>query len=118
VVTTRAFASQNSDAVARFMTASMQGWKTYLQSPAPGNALIKVSNPKMTDDQLAYSIAKFKQLKVMTGGDAATLGIGTMTEARWKKTRDFMVATNMLKPTTDWKQAYTLKYVQGMRILP
>jgi len=117
LVTTRGFMAQNSDAVARFMRASMQGWKTYLQSPAPGNALIKSANPKMTADQLAYSVAKFKQLKVVTGGDAATLGIGTMTDARWEKTRDFLVAANVLKASTDWKQAYTLRYVQGMRIV-
>jgi NitT/TauT family transport system substrate-binding protein len=117
LVTTRAFMAQNSDAVQRFMTASMQGWKSYLQSPAPGNALIKLADPKMTDDQIAYSIAKFKQLKVVTGGDAATLGIGTMTDARWQKTRDFLVAAKMLRADTDWKQAYTLQYVQAMRIL-
>jgi NitT/TauT family transport system substrate-binding protein len=117
IVTTRAYMTQNSDAVARFMTATMQGWKSYLESPSPGNALIKVANPQMTDDQLAYTISKFKELKVVTGGDAATLGIGTMTEARWKKTRDFMVAANMLKPGTDWKQAFTLQYVKGMRVL-
>jgi len=117
LVTTRAFMAQNSDALQRFMTASMQGWKSYLQSPGPGNALIRIADPKMADDQLAYSIAKFKELKCVTGGDAATLGIGTMTDARWKKTRDFLVAANMLKPTTDWKQAYTLQYVKNMRIL-
>jgi NitT/TauT family transport system substrate-binding protein len=117
LVTTHAYMAQNSDAIASFMTASMQGWKSYLQSPAPGNALIKIANPKMPEDQIAYSIAKFKQFKVITGGDAATLGIGTMTEARWRKTRDFMVATNMLKAETDWKQGFTLKYVQAMKIL-
>jgi NitT/TauT family transport system substrate-binding protein len=91
----------------------MEGWKSYLESPAPGNALIKVANPKMEDDQIAYSIGKFKQIKCVTGGDAATHGIGVMTEARWQKTRDFMVATKMLSAGTDWKQAFTLKYVGG-----
>jgi NitT/TauT family transport system substrate-binding protein len=91
----------------------MEGWKSYLESPAPGNALIKVANPKMEDDQIAYSIGKFKQIKCVTGGDAATHGIGVMTEARWQKTRDFMVATKMLSAGTDWKQAFTLKCVGG-----
>ncbi len=117
IVTTRAFMEQNSDVVARFVRATMEGWKSYLRAPAPGNALIKVQNPKMDDAQIAYSIGQFKKIRCVTGGDAATQGIGIMTDARWKKTRDFMVAANMLKPDTDWRQAYTLQYVRGLKIL-
>jgi NitT/TauT family transport system substrate-binding protein len=118
IVTTRSYLASNSDVVARFVRASMEGWKSYLQSPGPGNALIKAANPNETDDQIAYSYGKFKQIKCVTGGDAATMGIGVMTEARWKKTRDFMVATNMLQAGTDWKRAFTLKYVQDLKVMP
>jgi NitT/TauT family transport system substrate-binding protein len=117
LVTTRPFMESNSDTVARFIRATMEGWKSYLQSPGPGNALIKSENPKMDDDQIAYSIGKFKQIGCVTGGDAATMGIGVMTAPRWKKTRDFMVATNMLKPGTDWQQAFTLKYVRDLKVM-
>jgi NitT/TauT family transport system substrate-binding protein len=41
------------DLVARFVTASMEGWKSCLADAAPGNALIKRDNPAMKDDQLA-----------------------------------------------------------------
>jgi NitT/TauT family transport system substrate-binding protein len=118
LVTTRPYIQGNSDVVARFVRATMEGWKSYLQSPAPGNALIVAANPKMEADQIAASIAKFKQIKCVTGGDAATMGIGVMTDARWKKTRDFMVAANMLKASTDWKQAYTLAYVRDLKVMP
>jgi len=118
LVTTRAYMQSNSDVVARFVRATMEGWKSYLQSPGPGNALIKAANPKMDDDQIAYSIGRFKQIKCVTGGDAATMGIGVMTDARWKKTRDFMVATNMLQASTDWRQGFTLKYVHDLRVMP
>ena len=60
----------------------MEGWKSYLADPAPGNALIKKDNPNMTDDQLAYSVAKLKEMGIVTGGDAAKLGIGMITDAR------------------------------------
>jgi NitT/TauT family transport system substrate-binding protein len=116
LVTTRAYLDKNADAAAAFVRASMQGWKSYLQHPAPGNVLIKRENPKQGDDQIAYSIGRFKAIKCVTGGDAATKGIGIMTEGRWKKTRDFMVAGKMLQPATDWKQAFTLDYVKDLRI--
>ncbi len=106
------------DVVARFVKASMEGWKSYLSNPAPGNELIRKDNPEMTDAQLAFGVAQLKTLKLVTGGDAATLGIGAMTDARWKKTHDYMVSAKLLKPGTDYKSAYTLKYVQNAKVMP
>src|SRR5499427_6939635 len=40
MVTTRSFVDKSSDATARFVKASLEGWKSYLTDPAPGNALI------------------------------------------------------------------------------
>ena len=51
---------ERSKAVQAFVTASMEGWKSYLADPAPANALIKKDNPEMTDEQIAFSIAKMK----------------------------------------------------------
>jgi NitT/TauT family transport system substrate-binding protein len=48
-----------------------------------------------------------KELKSLNGGDAEKGGIGVMTGARWKDVADFVVSADMLKPTTDWKSAYT-----------
>jgi NitT/TauT family transport system substrate-binding protein len=95
----------------------MQGWKNYLANPAAGNVLIKQANPKQGDDQIAYSIGRFKAIKCVTGGDAATQGIGIMTEARWKKTRDFMVGTHMLAADVPWKTAFTTQFVKGLNII-
>jgi NitT/TauT family transport system substrate-binding protein len=117
LVTTKPFIDKNGDAVAKFVKATMQGWKDYLVNPAAGNVLIKEANPKQGDDQIAYSIAQFKQRKVMTGGDAATHGIGIMTDDRWKKTRDFMVSTKMLTADVAWKNGYTTQFVKGLNII-
>lgn len=105
-------------ALAKFVRASMEGWVSYLNNPAPGNALIKKDNPKMTDDLLAWAVTQIRQHHLIDGGDAATEGWGTMTETRWRKTRDFMVSANLLDAATDWKQAYTTEFVQTMQIKP
>lgn len=99
------------DVLKRFVEASAEGWKSYLENPAAANAEIKKENPQMTDELLAFALQQMKQLKLVTGGDAETLGLGVMTEQRWKATRDMMVATGLLKDTTDWKQAFTLQFV-------
>src|ERR1700678_4056388 len=116
MVSTRAFIDKHPDAVARFVKASLEGWRDYLQNPAPGNALIKVDNPKMSDDQIAFAVEQMKALKIVEGGDAAKLGIGIMTEARWKATYDFTVATGLLKPEVDWHAAYTDRFVKGLKL--
>ena len=117
MVTTRSFVEKSPDATARFVKASLEGWKSYLNDPAPGNALIKADNPKMSDEQIAFGVEQLKALKVLDGGDAQTLGIGMMTEARWKATYDFMVAGGLLKPEVDWKQAFTDRFVKTLKLL-
>jgi len=118
ISTTHKIVADKPDVVARFVRATLEGWKSYLENPAPANELIKKDNPNMTDGQLAYGLKKLKELQVVTGGDAAKLGIGTMTDERWKKTADFMTEWGLLKPGTDWRKAYTLQFVKDVRVLP
>ena len=106
------------DVVARFVKASMEGWKSYLADPAPANALIKQENPNMKDDQLAFAMEKLKAFNFTGGGDAASQGIGTMSDARWKKTYDFMVEAGLLKAEADWKKAYTTQFVKDLKVMP
>jgi NitT/TauT family transport system substrate-binding protein len=46
------------------------------------------------------------------------MGIGTMTEERWKKTYDYMTSAGLLKPEVDYKQAFTTQFVKDLRVLP
>lgn len=118
IVTTQPYLKQNPSIVARFVRASMKGWKDYLVNPGPANALIKTDNPKMDDDQLAYSVAQLKAVGAVGSGDAAKLGIGIMSESRWKQTRDFLVRAQLLKESTDWQSAFTIAAIKDARVMP
>lgn len=118
IVTMQKTVAEKPDVVARFVRASIEGWKSYLANPAPGNALIKKDNPKMSDEQIAFGVKRMKELHVFDGGDAATLGAGVMTDARWAQTYKFMVSAGLLKADTDWKKAYTTKFVKDLKIMP
>jgi NitT/TauT family transport system substrate-binding protein len=118
IVTTQKLITDNPTVVARFVRASIEGWKSYLADPAAANELIKKDNPKMDDEQIAFAIRRMKELKVFDGGDAATAGAGIMTEARWKQTYDFMVKAGLLKAETDWKKAFTTQFVKDLKITP
>lgn len=108
-----------SAAVASFVKASMEGWKSYLADPAPGNALIKKDNPNMTDEQLTYSVAKLKEMGMVTGGDAAKAGIGIITEQRAKASYDFLVSAKLIDPAkVKQDETYNLGLIKDLKVMP
>lgn len=110
---------ERGPAVQNFIKATMEGWKSYLADPAPGNVLIKQDNPKMTDEQLAYSVGKLKELGMVTGGDATRLGIGVMTEARARASYDFLVSAKLIEPAkVKLEDAYNLGYIKDLKVMP
>ena len=118
ITTTQKTIAERPDVVARFVKATLEGWKSFMDDPAPAIEIIKKENQNMTDGQIAYAMQRMRDMKVVTGGDAGKLGIGAMTDERWKKTADFMIAAGLLKPTTDWKKAYTLQFVKDVHVMP
>jgi NitT/TauT family transport system substrate-binding protein len=110
-------------AVAAFVRASMLGWKSYLQGGpaaiAAANALIKKDNPQMSDDRIAHAIALLKSTGMVMGGDAATLGIGVITDQRMKKTYDMLVAHQLLDAAkVPLAKTYTTRFVGESRVMP
>ena len=116
LIATNSFIEKHPEAVAAFVKASMIGWADYFKNPAPANKLIQADNPKEPDDQIAFAIEKMKQMHVLDRGAAAKDGIGTMTDARWKATRDFLVDAKLLSPAVDYKKAYTTRFIDGLNI--
>jgi NitT/TauT family transport system substrate-binding protein len=112
IETRRDLVEKKPDLVQRFVDASAVGWYHYIYGDSrPGNALIKKQNPEMTDELLAYSIAKMKQYGIVDSGDSLTLGIGAMTDAHMKSFFDKMVRAGVVKAGLDYKRAYTLQFV-------
>jgi len=112
IVTRREIVEAKPDLVQRFVDASAIGWYNYLYGDnSKANELIKTANPDITDEQIAFSIAKFKQYGIVDSGDALIMGIGAMTDARWKDFFDKMVQIGMVDGKTDYKKAYTLDFV-------
>jgi len=111
--------TSRKQAVASFVKASIEGWKSYLINPTAGNTLIKKENPDMTDDQLNYSIAKLKEKGIITSGDASKLGIGVITDQRAKASFDMMVNYKIIDPAkVKASDTYTTEFVKDLRILP
>ena len=106
----------------RFVDASAIGWYHYLYGDnSKGNAAIKHENPEMTDEQIAFSIAKLKEYGIVDSGDAVKLGIGAMSDERMRDFFNQLVKAGMVKANVDYKRAYTLQFVNkgvGVELRP
>ncbi|GGG36504.1 ABC transporter substrate-binding protein [Chelatococcus composti] len=103
---------KNPDLVQRFVDASAIGWYNYLYGDnTKANEAIKRDNPEMTDEQIAYSIAKIKEYGIVDSGDALEKGIGAMTDERMKDFFDKMVKAGVVPADLDYKKSYTLQFV-------
>ena len=110
---------EREKALSAFVRATMEGWKSYLANPAPGNELIKKANPNMTDEQLTYSVAMLRELEMITGGDAKRDGIGTIREARLKAGYDLMVGAKVIEPEkVNFQSTFTTKIMKDIKVLP
>lgn len=110
--TSRLLTETKPAVVQAFVDASIAGWRDYLHGdPAPGDKLIKQANPEMTDSLLAYGRAKMNEYGIVESGDSATLGIGAMTEARWRDFFETMSAQGLYPTNMDWKSSFTLQFV-------
>jgi NitT/TauT family transport system substrate-binding protein len=112
IATSTDLVAKNPDLVQRFVDATAEGWRSYLESdPAAGNALIKQANPDMTDGLLDYGREALRSHGIVESGDALTYGIGAMTDEHWQMFFNDMVAAGLYPSTMDYKRAYTLKFI-------
>jgi NitT/TauT family transport system substrate-binding protein len=122
IETRRDLVENKADLVQRFVDASIIGWYNYLYGDnGPANALIKRQNPEMSGELLAYSVAKMKEYGIVDSGDAGTLGIGAMTDARMQDFFAKMVRAGVAKPGLDYGKSYTLRFVDkkvGLELRP
>lgn len=112
IETRRDLADGKPDLVQRFVDASIIGWYTYLYGDnSAGNAMIRKLNPEMTDELLAYSVARMKEYGIVDSGDAEKDGIGAMNDARWASFFDKMERAGVVPGDIDYRQAYSLRFV-------
>ena len=122
IETRRELVEKKPDLVQRFVDASIIGWYNYIYGDnKAANAIIKRENPEMSDDLLAYSVAKMKEYGIVDLGDSLSLGVGAMTDARMQDFFDKMVRAGVVKAGLDYRKSYTLKFVDkkvGLNLRP
>ncbi len=110
--TTRDFAAQHPDVVAKFVRASMRGWQQYLSNPEPTNAHLLALNPALNPEQEAYTTQALRDGGFVTGDDRSGSQIGKMTAARWQAGYEQLKALGIVHGTFDPSDTYALKFAQ------
>jgi NitT/TauT family transport system substrate-binding protein len=103
--------AKNPAAVKAFVEASAKGWHDYLYGdPKAADAMIMKDNPEMTEDVLSQAREKMKAYGIVDGAEAKTLGLGAMTDARWKAFFDVASSQGVYPKTLDYHTAYSLQF--------
>lgn len=112
IETSKKLVDEKPEMVQRFVDASILGWYNFLYGDNKAAIeLIKKDNPDMTDDQIAYSIAKMKEYGIVESGEALTKGIGCMVDAQHKSFFDKMVSAKVVEASVDYKKSFETKFV-------
>ena len=112
IETRRELVDKKPDLVQRFVDASIIGWMNYIYGDnRPANAAIRKANAEMSDELLAYSVAKMKDYGIVDSGDALALGVGVMTDVHMRDFFDKMVRAGVVKAGLDYRKSYTLQFV-------
>jgi NitT/TauT family transport system substrate-binding protein len=103
---------ERPEIVKKFLKASAAGWASYLdEDGSPGNDLIRKANPEMTQAVLDQARARMISAEIVEGGDAAKLGMGAMTDARWSAFFEAGVKQGLYPADLPYRQGYTLGMV-------
>ena len=109
----RSFIDKRPDAVRAFVEATRKGYEACMAGDyEAGMKLLLAMNPDHGEPLFHFKMKEMKARGLVDGGDAATLGIGAMTDARWKSFFETMAAAGIYSPKLDYRAAYTLDFVK------
>lgn len=114
ITLSRKMAQEKKDLVQRFTDATLEGWAEYMKG-GPGNAAanarILKDNPDMDQEKIDYALKVMNERGIVVSGDAKTLGIGAMTDARWASFYKTMSEAGVVPAGVDVRKAYSLDFV-------
>lgn len=82
VITRRALLRDKPDVVRAFLRATREGWRSYLDNPAPSNSVMAKLNTSMDADTFIAAAAAQKPL--IENDETRAKGLGTMSRERWE----------------------------------
>ncbi|MDE4133365.1 ABC transporter substrate-binding protein [Phaeobacter sp. QD34_3] len=112
IETMAATVDEKPEEVKCFVEGSILGWYNYLYGDnAAANEMIMADNPEMTQDKIDYAIDKMKSEGILISGDAETMGIGVITDAKVDDFYAKLVEAGVFEAGLDYSAGYTTAFV-------
>ncbi len=99
VITRRDYLEKNRAVVKSMVEALAEGWRSYLDDPRAGNAVMQKLNPSM--DAATFKAAADAQKPLIETEATKTAGLGSMTLERWTELNDQLKALGTVKGTVN-----------------
>jgi len=104
---------EQPELVQAYVTASLLGWRDYMNDPRPTLQFIKSDFNKDYDIELAPKIFEVEKSGLLTGKDGYDpTKVGLMTDARWKELYDLMKQIGVIKKDIDYKTAFDASFIE------
>ena len=110
-LTSRSFLQQHPEVVAKFVRASLRGWRDYLIHPDDINAAIAKLNPAMSVPQMKFSYEGLRDQHFITGDAPNGADLGRFDPARWTSMYQQLLDLKVIQKPFDPSTAYTLQFM-------
>lgn len=111
--TTQSFLHQHPDVVAKFVRASVRGWREYLNDPSAAHAALLKLNPALSPQWMQFSWQQLRDGHFVAGEAADGSQMGQMDPARWTTLYQQLLELKVIDKQFDPASAYTLRFIQS-----
>jgi NitT/TauT family transport system substrate-binding protein len=110
--TTREYLQKHPEIVAKFVRASLKGWKDYLNDPSAAHAMIAKLNPALNAEWMKFTWQQLRDGHFVAGEDPSGAQLGQMDPKRWTTMYEQLVDLKVIDKPFDPTTAYTLQFLQ------
>jgi NitT/TauT family transport system substrate-binding protein len=110
-MTSRSFLQQHPEIVAKFVRASLRGWRDYLVHPDDINAAIAKLNPAMSVPQMKFSYEGLRDQHFIAGDAPNGVDLGRFDPARWTSMYQQLLDLRVIQKPFDPAIAYTMQFM-------
>ncbi len=113
--TSHSYAQQHPEVVAKFVQASLRGWRDYLKDPQVAHAMIQKLNPAMDPALMLFSYEALRDGHFIDGaGDASantTDHLGQFDAQRWTAMEHLLLNLKVIAAPMDPASVYTTQFL-------
>ena len=110
--TTMPYLQQHPAVVAKFVRASLKGWRDYLKDPAPAHVTIGKLNPALNPEWMQFSWQQLCDGHFVAGDDPSGAQLGQMEPSRWTTMYGQLTDLKVISKPFDPATAYTLQFLR------